>query len=186
MLVAFYGGSFNPPHVAHVFAATYLISTGGFDRVLVVPVFSHAFDKRLASFEDRVAMCELAMAWIPGVEVSRVEERLGTPSYTLNTLRALSAQHPGARFRLVIGADVVGETDKWHAFDEVSALAPPFVLGRAGAKRDDTPPALLPDVSSTRVRELCARRGTPDADRELARVVPTRVLAYIEEHGLYR
>lgn len=186
MRVAFYGGSFNPPHVAHVLAATYLLSACGFERVLVVPVFSHAFDKRLASFEHRVTMCERAMAWIPGVEVSRVEERLETPSYTLNTLRALVAERPDARFRLVIGADVLGETDKWRAFDQVSAIAPPFVLGRVGVDRPGAPPAVLPDVSSTRVRELCGRRGAPDVDRELQRMVPSRVLAYIDEHGLYR
>ena len=55
-----FGGSFDPPHVAHVMAAAYALSAGAFDRLLVVPVFAHAFDKRLESFEHRVKLCELA------------------------------------------------------------------------------------------------------------------------------
>ena len=186
MRVAFYGGSFNPVHVSHVMAATYLLSVGDFDRVLVVPVYSHAFDKQLAGFDDRVRMCELAMGWIPGVEVDRIEETLDTPSLTLRTLRALGQQHTDWKLRLVIGADVVAETEKWHAFDEVKALAPPYVLGRVGVSRPDVPPPVLPGVSSTRVRQLMARMGEADADRELAQLVPRRVLEHVRERGLYR
>jgi nicotinate-nucleotide adenylyltransferase len=98
MQVAFYGGSFNPPHVAHVLAAAYLRSVGGFDRVLFVPVFSHAFDKQLADYEHRVRMCELAVGWLPGVEVSRVEERV-VPVVPTTRIRALAARHDAAARR---------------------------------------------------------------------------------------
>ncbi len=185
MEVAFYGGSFNPPHVAHVLAAAYLRGVCGFQRVLVVPVFSHAFDKRLVSFEHRVRMCELALGWLPGVEVSRVEAELETPSLTLRTLRHLSAKHPDFRFRLVVGSDVLFESHKWHAYDEVRKLAPPFVVGRVGFPHPDSPPPVLPDVSSTRVRELFAKGGA-DARRELEVYVPRAVLAYVGEQGLFQ
>jgi nicotinate-nucleotide adenylyltransferase len=186
MNVAFYGGSFNPPHVAHVLAAAYLLSVGGFDKILVVPVFDHAFDKELAPFADRVKMTELAMAPLPGVEVSRIEESLGSPSRTLFTLRALSERHPAWRFQLVIGSDVLHETQKWHAFDEIVRLAPLFVLGRVGSPHPDAPQPILPGVSSTRVRELLGRAGDPDAHAELATVVPRSVLGFIAERALYR
>jgi len=64
-----FGGSFDPPHVAHVLAASYALAVGNFERLLAVPVYRHAFDKKLASFEHRVAMCELAFAELPRVEV---------------------------------------------------------------------------------------------------------------------
>jgi nicotinate-nucleotide adenylyltransferase len=185
MQVAFYGGSFNPPHVAHLLTAAYLLGVAGFERVLAVPVFSHAFDKRLVSFEHRVRMSELALAWLPGVEVSRLEERLATPSLTLRTLRQVKAQHPDWQLRLVIGADVLFESHKWHAFDEVKQLAVPLVLGRLGFAHPDAPPPVLPDVSSTRIRELLADDG-PEARRELDVYVPGAVLAYARAHGLYR
>jgi nicotinate-nucleotide adenylyltransferase len=69
MKVACYGGSFDPPHVAHVLLAAYVLTVEAFERVLVMPVFSHAFDKQLAPFEHRLRMCELAMGWLPRVEV---------------------------------------------------------------------------------------------------------------------
>ena len=75
--VGVFGGSFNPPHVGHVLAAAYLLSMAAVDRVLVIPVFRHPFAKTLASFEDRLAMCQLAMTWLPQVEVSDIERQLG-------------------------------------------------------------------------------------------------------------
>jgi nicotinate-nucleotide adenylyltransferase len=183
--VAFYGGSFNPPHVAHVLAAAYALSVG-FDRVLVVPVFEHAFDKPLTSFEHRVRLCELAMGFIPGVEVSRIEERLPVPSRTFFTLQTLAAEHPDWQLRLLVGADALLESAKWHRFDDIARLAPPFVLGRVGVTSEGAAPAVLPGISSTHVRNLLASRNSdPQAAAELKRVVPQRVLEWIEAHGLY-
>jgi nicotinate-nucleotide adenylyltransferase len=184
--VAFFGGSFNPPHAAHVLAAAYLRIVVGFDLVLVVPVFAHAFDKRLEAFEHRVRMCEAAFSAIAGVEVSREEERLETPSLTLRTLQSLAAKQPDWRLRLVIGADVLPETNKWHAFDQVSALAPPFVLGRVGATDPNAPAPVLPGISSTRVRTLLSLRDDESAKGELASLVPQDVLDYVRRHDLYR
>ena len=74
--VAIFGGSFNPPHLAHVLAVTAVRSTEDVDEILVVPTYQHPFAKPLAPFDDRVELCRLAMEWIPGVSVSRVEEEL--------------------------------------------------------------------------------------------------------------
>jgi nicotinate-nucleotide adenylyltransferase len=186
MRIAFYGGSFDPPHVAHVLATTYLLGLGEFDRVLVVPVYAHAFQKALSPFADRVTMCELAMGWIPGVEVSGVEADLETPSLTFRTLSHLQREHPDWGLRLVVGSDVLGEVTKWHAFAQVRRLAPPFVLGRVGYPSDEAGPPVLPEISSTQVRELLRRRGEAPADGQLAALVPARVLAHIDARGLYR
>jgi hypothetical protein len=67
----------------------------------------------------------------------------------------------------------------------VEALAPPFVLARVGHARSGLGPAVLPDVSSTRVRELLARRAEPEALRELEWLVPRRVLEHIAAANLY-
>ncbi len=187
MKVAVFGGSFNPPHVSHVLACASVLSTTDVERILVVPTYLHPFAKALASYEDRVAMCELAMGWIPGVEVSRVEEALGGESRTLRTLQHLVGEHPDWQLRLVIGADILLESSKWFGFDQIRELAPPIVLGRAGIHGHGgqdgggAPRPLLPEISSTQVRTMIAE-GRHD---DLAPLVPRRVLDYVFERGLY-
>lgn len=177
--VAIYGGSFDPPHVAHTLVCAYVLSAHEVDRVLVVPTLRHPFDKPLAPFDHRLRMCELAFADLLRVEISDVERALPQPSLTLRTLQALHARMPGVPLRLVIGSDLLRETSSWHAFEEVAALAPPIVVGRSGHPSPDGSP-LLPEVSSTEVRRRL-RAGLP-TDGLLS---PT-VAAYAREHALYR
>jgi nicotinate-nucleotide adenylyltransferase len=192
--VAFFGGSFNPPHVGHVLGVVYALATAPVDEVLVVPVYRHPFAKHLASFEDRLAMLELALGWVPGVTISTVEQELGGESLTLRTLEHLIATHPTWSMRLLVGADVLGDLPKWHRWDRIAELAPPLVLGRNGSNANapgitwvgegsgDRPPPLLPRVSSTEIRESIAA-GDIDAIRAL---VPAGVIDRIEARGLYR
>lgn len=184
--IAVFGGSFDPPHVAHVLTAHYVLAVGGFERVLVVPVCEHAFGKRMAPFEDRLALARACFEHDPRVEVSAVEAELPRPNYTERTLERLRELLPGARFRLVLGSDVLPETAHWHDFPRVRELAPPFVIARRGHEQPDLPPAVLPEVSSTHVRDLLHRRQEAEAARELAALVPRRVLELIEARGLYR
>ena len=115
MKVAFFGGSFDPPHVGHVLAAAYALSIG-FDQVLVCVVKSHAFAKQLSAFETRVALARLAFAPLPGAVVTDIEATLPQPNYTLHTLRAIQAAHPDWRLRLLAGTEVAPAFDKCFGF----------------------------------------------------------------------
>jgi nicotinate-nucleotide adenylyltransferase len=179
--VAVFGGSFNPPHVAHVLACRVVAERDDVDRVLVVPAFRHPFAKELAPFDDRVTMCELAMRGLPQVDVSRIEEELGGESRTLRTLESLATRNPTWHLRLVIGADILAETPKWFGFDAIKKLAPPIVLGRVGVDAQGVEPSVLPAVSSTAVREAVARSSWDEVER----LVPADVAAYIRQRGLY-
>lgn len=181
MNVAVFGGSFDPPHMGHVLAVAYVLATEPVDLALVVPCFQHPLSKELSSFEHRLAMCEIAMGWLPRTEISTVERELGGASRTLRTLEHLAAQHPSWKMRLVIGADVLVDAPRWHAFDAVTRLAPPIVLGRAGVAHEGAPPAVLPEVSSSAVR-AALRDGHPEL---VQRLLPRGVTAYVAEHGLY-
>ena len=178
--VLVFGGSFNPPHSAHVLALCVAKSLGTWDSLLVVPTYMHPLGKGLAPFDARIAMCELAMGWIPGVSISRVEEELGGESRTLRTLQQLHVRMPAANMRLLIGSDILLESHKWHAFDAVCALAPPLVLGRVGAPHKDARPELLPAISSTMVRKALAQ-----GDGDALGFVPKAVVDYAKAHGLY-
>ncbi len=180
-VVGIFGGSFNPPHVAHVLAATLVLCTSDVARLLVIPTFQHPFAKLLAPYEDRVRMTELAMGWLPRVEVSRVEQELGGESKTLRTLEHLQKLYPSWSMRLVMGADLVLEAPKWFAFDRIREIAPPLVLGRSGLDGPELPTAQLPGVSSTEVRAAIAAQRWDD----LAQLVPRDVAAHIRAHGLY-
>jgi nicotinate-nucleotide adenylyltransferase len=181
--VAVFGGSFNPPHIGHVLAVAYVLACTDVDRALVVPCFRHPFAKSLAPFEDRLEMCRLAYADLARVEISAIEAELGGDSLTVRTLERLAHRHPEWSMRLVVGTDVVAEMDRWTAPDRVRALAPPLVLARAGVpvpEGVDAAPGVLPEVSSTIVRQALSR-GEP-----LEPWVPRRVLDYAHARGLYR
>jgi len=186
--IALFGGSFNPPHVAHALVALYVLETAPVDALWVVPTYVHAFGKDLAPYDDRVAMCELAMAGLGGrVVVSTVEADIARAqqreSRTLHTLEHLAVTHPDVQFRLVIGADILGEAAKWYRWDEVCRRAPPIVVGRGGV---DAPAGAhltelaMPEVSSTEVR----RRLGDGLDA--GGLVSRTVLGYIAGRGLYR
>ena len=180
--IALLGGSFNPPHVAHLMAAYWTLATQGVSEVWLLPSFRHPFGKPLAPFEARVRMCQLAAAAIRGVHVCTAEAELaGDPlvGKTVRTLEHLQAKHPRHRFALVIGTDILGETDKWYRFDRVRELARLIVVGRSGHPDAEGAPS-LPPVSSTEIRE-CLARG-----EDVSALVPAKVLRYVEEKGLYR
>lgn len=186
MTLCVLGGSFDPPHVAHVLLAAYALSMGYAERVLVIPVFHHAFEKPLSPFALRLEMCRQAFAHEPRVEVSDIEASLPEPSYTVKTLEALLRQRPGVSLRLLIGADVARETSSWHRFSEVERLAPPLVVGRVGVEGEGFPPPVLPRVSSQELRKWFKDAKDPDKSRRIEALIPPLVREVIEREQLYR
>lgn len=179
--VAVFGGSFNPPHMAHVLAAAYVIGACQVDAFLVIPTFVHPFAKPLAPFEDRFQMCCLAFGWLPGVSISRVEQELGGESRTLRTLRHLASEHPDWRLRLVVGADVLQDAPRWSGFDEIRKIAPPVILGRVGAPSPEAIADVFPDISSTRLRAAIQDGRVQD----VRALMPAKVVDYVLSHRLY-
>ena len=187
--VALFGGSFNPPHVAHQLVALFVLETAPVDELWFTPTWKHPFHKQLVGYDDRIAMCELAAAALgPRCRVSRIEEEVAqlpgfVASRTLDTVTELSRRHPDHAFRLVVGADILAETDKWYRWDEVVRAAPLIVVGRGGhdAPHGSAVSALaMPEVSSTEVRARLAR------GESALPLVPRAVLGYIAERDLYR
>ena len=178
------GGSFNPPHLGHVLMATAAYATEDIDHLWVVPCADHAFGKVLAPFADRLRMCHIAFRhFAGGVAVIDIEGRLprpaGTPSYTVDTLRALHALRPGIRPLLICGSDVVSEMPRWKEPDAVAALAQLVVMPRSGfgpGSRIQTP---LPFLSSSEIRDDLA------ADRRVDGKVDREVLGYVQHRELY-
>ncbi len=189
--VALFGGSFNPPHVAHQLAALYVLETQPVDELWFVPTFVHPFQhKHLVSFEHRVAMCKLMAAPLGRrVEVSKIEEELAQRpgfrvSRTLDLVDFLVER--GLEVRLVVGSDILGETAKWYRWDELVGKAPLIVVAREGVA--DPPPGSvvtgvqMPAISSTQVRLAYAAKDMA----AVTSLVPRSVYTYIVEHDLYK
>ncbi len=196
-VVALFGGSFNPPHVAHVLAVAWALSAGGADKVWVIPTGGHPFGKPLAPFEDRMELCRRAFACF-GDRVDILDvEREPRVHFSVETVERLRQQHPNVEFRWLMGSDALAQTDQWRQFDRLKRLAPPMVIGRRGfpLPEDATPPAapdptadarpslMLPDLSSTMIRSWLA--GGPSERTRLEGLLPAAVLRYIDERQLY-
>jgi len=185
---ALFGGSFNPPHVAHQLVALYVLETQPVDELWFVPTFAHPFGKQLVAYEHRVAMCERVAAPLgPRARVSRAEAELAArpgfvTSHTIDLIDYLAAQ--SHELRLVVGTDILADAAKWHRWDDVVARAPLIVVGRGGHA---LPPGsvatevIMPEISATRIRDLLAVNAS-----EVTGLVPREVMRYIADHHLYQ
>jgi len=186
--VALFGGSFNPPHVAHQLVALYVLETQPVDELWFVPTYAHPFGKHLAGYDHRVAMCELAAAPLgPRTRTSRAEADLAArpgfvTSHTIDLIDYLAAQ--GHQLRLVVGSDILDDAAKWHRWDEVIVRAPLIVVGRGGRalpQGSSAAPVIMPEISATHIRDLLARGAS-----DVSGLVPREVLRYIAQHTLYK
>lgn len=165
--IAVYGGSFCPPHLGHLLAATYALGYG-LDEVWVFPVYQHRFAKPLqADFTTRLRWCAQTFAPLGERVVVRDDERqlvrAGGTGATLHLLHHLQRHHPDHRFRLLVGADVLAERQRWLQWDELAQLAPPLVLPRADCAVDsgfvgEVLPLAVCKVSSTQLRARLQQR----------------------------
>ena len=191
MTVGLFGGSFDPPHVAHLIVAETIREQFALDQVWWVPAHQppHKTDRTLTPAQHRLAMAQAATADHPAFVVSEHEiERAGT-SYTVDTLHHLQDAHPDVTFRLVIGGDSWAEFDTWHRPEEILRRTSLIVYPRPGvgeleveeqyADRVAIAEAPLLEVSGTRIR---AHRR---AGRSIRYLVTDPVRAYILNHGLY-
>ncbi|MBA2506643.1 MAG: nicotinate (nicotinamide) nucleotide adenylyltransferase [Thermoleophilaceae bacterium] len=144
--IGIFGGAFNPPHLGHLVCAQEAWVQLGLERVLLVPVAQapHREIEGDPGAEERFAMCAEAVAGDQRLEVSRIEIDRGGPSYTVDTLRALHADHPEDELHLILGADQAAALGSWREPEEVLRLAAVAVAERRGVARSD----LLERVSS--------------------------------------
>jgi nicotinate-nucleotide adenylyltransferase len=148
--VAFFGGSFDPPHLGHVAIAAAAQQALALDRVLFAPVGLQPLKPAgsSASFEDRVAMIRLAIAAHPGFELSLIDapDSVGQrPNYTYDTLIELRQSLPSeAKLFLLLGADSFATLHQWHRSAELLFAADLIVASRPGEDLGDLP-SMLPD-----------------------------------------
>lgn len=149
-----FGGTFNPVHLAHLRAAEEVVEALGLRRMLFVP--SAGPPHKPAGGDDPIAPAELRLAWLreavagnPRFEVDALEIERGGTSYSVDTLRALSARLAPERPVFVIGWDAFLEIDTWREPAALFALADFAVMTRppvSGASLHGSLPSCLRDA----------------------------------------
>lgn len=189
--VGVFGGSFDPVHNAHLALARVALAELQLDELLWVPAGQPWQKHRvLAPAVHREAMVRLAIEGEPRFTLSRIETQRSGPSYSIDTVRALQVQRPGADWVLVIGQDQYAGFHTWHGWRELLGLVTLAIANRPDAPTGADPQLLrvphaavaLPmmDVSSTDIRERIAR------GQGIADLVPPPVARYIARHHLYQ
>ena len=119
--IGIFGGAFDPPHNAHVAMAEAAIAQYRLDELRVIPTGGAWHKPRnLTSGQHRAAMARLAFDPLPQVVVDEIELNREGPSYTIDTLRVLMAQNPGAQFFIFIGADQGKALGTWREIDKIA------------------------------------------------------------------
>jgi nicotinate-nucleotide adenylyltransferase len=154
MRIAFFGGTFDPPHCGHISIARAAVRRLALDQVLVAPVGTQPLKAGSAhsSFEDRLAMVQLAVAEEPGLTASAVDAPLpnGQPNYTFDTLQRLRSQlRPTDTLFCLLGADSFLTLKSWHRCSELLLICDFIVAGRPGFSLNEVNAALPEGVENT-------------------------------------
>jgi len=183
------GGTFDPPHNAHIAIAEKALGEIPLDAVLFMPTPDPPLKPaaQVTRYDDRVEMVRLAIEGRKGLELSRLEEFRAGPSYTVELLRHFRSVAGGEPY-LILGADSVCDLPRWREPEKILELATLVVFPRTGyssrlAVKGDASVVLFEspviDLSSTELRERI-RGGA--AVRGL---LPDAVAEFVLDKGLY-
>jgi len=154
MRIAFFGGTFDPPHCGHIAIARAAINRLAIEQVLVAPVGAQPLKggSGHSSFEDRLAMVELAVAGEPGLSASDIDAPLpgGLPNYTFDTLQRLRNRlQPADVLFFLLGADSFLTLRQWHQSTELLLFCDFIVAARPGFSLVQINAALPDGVKNT-------------------------------------
>jgi nicotinate-nucleotide adenylyltransferase len=195
--VGILGGTFNPPHLAHMVCASEARAQLSLERVVLVPtgVAPHKPIEQEPGSRHRLAMCRLAAEGHAWLTVSAIEVERDGPSYTVDTLTQIHESQPGDELTFIVGGDAAWTLPAWQEPESILELASVAVAERAGARREEVRARLAAtpgaerisyidvprlDISSSGLRRR-VREGRP-----IEYLVADPVADYIEQWGLYR
>lgn len=184
MRLGLYGGSFDPVHHGHLILARDAIELMNLDRVIFIPaaISPHKLHRVPSPSSVRLRMLEEAVRGEERFTVDDCELHRTGPSFTIDTVEHVRAQHPAAQLFYFIGGDNVALLSTWRRVQELMALVQFVVFDRGDPAMSHPWPSLERhlDLSSTEIRERVARGAS------IRYLVPDAVRAIIEEHHLYR
>lgn len=211
MNVALFGGTFDPPHLGHLFVADTLLLRQLADQVWFVPVKQHPFGKPASADQHRVAMLELmiksfeatvkadtsmmlgphgslssAQRLSPQLRIDTFELEQAGPSYSYNTLKGLSQRYPEHTFSWVIGSDNLSSFHKWGSYQQLLKEFVVYVYPRQGSPMEPVYSGMIPleNVKEVEISSSEIRKLVKEK-KDLAGLVVEGVETYISDHQLY-
>ena len=199
MRIAFFGGTFDPPHDGHLELARHILRIGKTDKILIVPAYDppHKPEEKISSYEDRYEMLKMLVESEPDIVVSDIEYRAQLkPSYSYKILNLLAKRFPEDKVQLIIGGDSLVTLNTWYKAHEIVAEYEILCYPRKGFEYDENSLGLhwnekeidillksslqMPffDISSTSVRKQIAEHRN-------SKNVNKKILEYINKKGLY-
>ena len=208
MKVGVLGGTFDPPHRAHIWIARTVLNRLGLDQVVLMVADHppHKLQQVQAEGYHRFAMAVLATQDDPQMLVSSMELKVDTVTYTVDTMQALRESQPNQRFCFIAGGDSLSELNTWKEWERLVAdnvlvfvpradglvgrLAPEIdrLVDRVGLdERIDLTPGrcLLLDSAPTAVSSSSIRRQLLEGLEPSREVLPEAVSRYIRKNHLY-
>jgi nicotinate-nucleotide adenylyltransferase len=185
------GGTFDPPHIAHLIAGELAVEQFALDQLLFIPanIPPHKIGHEIASSDDRYAMAELATQGNPRFAVSDIEIIRQGNSYMIDTIHELRKAFEPTALYLFIGLDNLAIFESWHKWEEIFEQCEVVVMARPSHQLDRITPKLrdrvkfraipLMEISSTDIRERIHN------GKSVRYMVPESVRSYIVEHKLY-
>ena len=187
--VGIYSGSFNPIHHGHIMLANHLVEFSDLDELWFVVTPQNPLKKKedLLDDDERLKMVQLALGDDLRFHVSDIEMHLPTPSYTINTLTALSEQHPDCEFVFICGMDSLQNFKNWREYQKILDNYELLVFPREGYDGGDlinypsvtvlkTP---ILEISSTFIRQ-CVKEG-----RDVRHFMPEKAFLYMKKNRFY-
>lgn len=199
MRIGLFGGTFDPPHIAHIALAENILQNGDIDEIwfLVTPQNPWKTSNQLTLDAHRLEMVKLCTEGLSGLIVSDYEYHLSKPTYSYQTLRSLRSNYPNHSFCLLVGGDNWEAFDHWREYEEILRHHKIIVYPRPGSrlvtsegvedfyKENPSAPgfttveAPLYNISSTMIRERILKH------EDTSEFLPRKVQEYIEHHHLY-
>lgn len=166
-------GSFNPPHAGHLALARLPLEEKKVEQVWVIPCWQHPFEKKLAGFNERVAMCRLAFQELgKKISVLTIEKELGGTSFTARTLKHFMKENPGVGFAMIVGEDIAKEAPTWQGYADWKGKVGWIIYPRG-------PKSPILDISATAIRKALKEQ------RGLEKFLAKNVVEYIRKNSLY-
>jgi len=194
MKIGIYGGTFDPPHMAHLSVAQACVEQLELDEIIFLPNYRNPLKGREAvtPAKQRLEMVRLLISGKERLAVSDIELTRGGPSYAVDTMSELQMAQ-AADYWFILGMDNVRQLSKWKAPERLIRLCRLAAVGRSGTGSDilyrfpqefrdriDVVQMEPLPISSTDIRNLIFQQ------KDVSKLVPANVLAYIRDHKLYR